>query len=108
MGFVMRKPVLGISHNHVQTTAPGGIGQSLICLTADPGVASLIPVRSHNFVEIDHEIISTAILLPSADSRKGCCQFMKKFLQPFSLLLIQERFVVSYKRKYMHKVLLNA
>ena len=36
------------------------------CLTADPGVASLIPARSHTFVEFDHEIISTAILLPSA------------------------------------------
>ena len=33
------------------------------CLTADPGVASSIPVRSHTFVEIDHEIISTVILL---------------------------------------------
>ena len=38
------------------------------CLTADPGVASSIPVRSHTFVEIDHEMISTVILLPSADS----------------------------------------
>ena len=38
------------------------------------------------FVEIDHEIISTAILLPSADSR---------------------RVFVSYKRKYVHKVLVN-
>ena len=37
-------------------------------LTADPGVASSIPVRSHTFVEIDHEMISTVILLPSADS----------------------------------------
>ena len=37
------------------------------CLTADPGVASSIPARSHTFVEIDHEIISTVILLPSAD-----------------------------------------
>ena len=28
---------------------------------------------SHTFVEIDHEIISTAILLPSAESiKKGC------------------------------------
>ena len=27
------------------------------CLTADPGVASSIPARSHTFVEIDHEII---------------------------------------------------
>ena len=32
-------------------------------LTADPGVASSIPARSHTFVEIDHEIISTVILL---------------------------------------------
>ena len=31
--------------------------------TADPGVASLIPIWSHTFVEIDHEIISRAILL---------------------------------------------
>ena len=37
------------------------------CLTADPGVASSIPARYHIFVEIDHEIISTVILLPSAD-----------------------------------------
>ena len=36
------------------------------------------------FVEIDYEIISTAFLLPSADSR---------------------RVFVSYKRKYVHKVL---
>ena len=49
------------------------------CLTADPGVASSIPVRSHTFVEIDHEMISTVILLPSADSfKKGCCQLQAK------------------------------
>ena len=29
------------------------------------------PARSHTFVEIDHEIISTGILLPSADSGAG-------------------------------------
>ena len=52
---------------------PGRVAQSVTCLatdaclTADPGVASLIPNRSHTFVEIDHEIISTVILLPSAD-----------------------------------------
>ena len=38
-----------------------------VCLTADPGVAGWIPTRSHTFVEIDHEIISMVILLPSAD-----------------------------------------
>ena len=57
-----------------------------MCLTADPGVASSIPARSHTFLEIDHEIISTVILLSSADSR---------------------RVVVSYKRNYVHKVLVN-
>ena len=60
---------------------PGHVVQSVTCLTtdacltADPGVASSIPARSHTFVEIDGEIISTVILLPSADSfKKGCCQ----------------------------------
>ena len=33
----------------------------------------------HTFVEIDHEMISTVILLPSADSfKKGCCQLQAK------------------------------
>ena len=49
------------------------------CLTADPGVASSIPARYHTFVEIDHEIISTVILHPSADLlKKGCCQLQAK------------------------------
>ena len=49
------------------------------CLTADPGVASSIPARFHTFVEIDDEITSTVILLPSADSfKKGCCQLQAK------------------------------
>ena len=40
---------------------------------------SSIPVRSHTFVEMDHEIISTVILLPSAESfKKGCCQLQAK------------------------------
>ena len=57
------------------------------CLTADPGVTSSIPVRSHTFVEIDHEMISTVtLLLPLIHSR---------------------RVVVSYKRKYVHKLLVN-
>ena len=54
---------------------------------SDPGVASSIPVRSHTFVEIDHEMISTVILLlPLIHSR---------------------RVVVSYKRKYVHELLVN-
>ena len=49
------------------------------CLTADSGVARSIPARYHTFVEIDHEIISTVILLPSADLfKKGCCQLQAK------------------------------
>ena len=52
------------------------VAQSVTCLTADPGVASLILAQSHTFAEID----------PSADSR---------------------RVVVSYKQKYVHKVLVN-
>ena len=64
---------------------PGHVAQSVTCLatdaylTADPGVASSIPVRSHTFVEIDHEMIFTVILLPSAESfKKGCCQLQAK------------------------------
>ena len=50
-----------------------------VCLTADPGVASSIPAWSYTFVEIDHEMISTVILLPSAESfKKGCCQLQAK------------------------------
>ena len=54
----------------------GCVAQSVTCLTADPGVVSLIPARSHTLAEID----------PSADSR---------------------RVVVSYKRKYVHEILVN-
>ena len=71
---------------------PGRVGKSVMyltadmCLTADPGVASLISARSHTSVAINHEIISTAILLPSAVSRN---------------------IVVSYRGKYVHKELVN-
>ena len=63
----------------------GRIAQLVTCLatdgslTANPFVVSLISARSHTFVEIDHEIISTVILLPSVESfRKGCCQLHAK------------------------------
>ena len=51
-----------------------------------PGAVGSIPAQSHTFVEIDHQIISMAILLPSPDSR---------------------RVFVSYKWKYVHEVLVN-
>ena len=62
------------------------IAHLVMCLTAGPGVASSIPTCSHAFVEIDHEKISTAILLPSSNSG---------------------RVVVSYMKKYVKKVLVN-
>ena len=69
-------------HNYIKQ---GCVAHSVTCLATDaclnagPGVVSLIPVRSHTFVEIEHEIISTVILLLSADSfKKGCCQFQAK------------------------------
>ena len=64
---------------------PGRVAQWVTCLVTDaklivdPGVASSIPARSHTFVESDHEIFSTVILLPSAESfMKGCCQLQAK------------------------------
>ena len=41
----------------------GPVAQSVVSPTADRGVASSIPAWSHTFVDIDHEIISTIILL---------------------------------------------
>ena len=62
--------------------------QSVTCLatdaslTADQGVASSIPARSYTFLEIDHEIISTVILLPFAESfKKGCVSYKQKYVQ---------------------------
>ena len=103
MGFDARKPVFRVCEQQRRRPAcgsaplllaywkvsylnlPGCVAQSVTCLakdaclTAIPGVASSIPARSHTFVEIDHEIISTVILLPSADSfKKGCCQLQAK------------------------------
>ena len=66
-------------------TVLGCVAQSITCLareaclTADPGVASSIQVRSHTLVEIDHEMISVVILLHSTDPfKKGCCQLQAK------------------------------
>ena len=70
---------VGIAATQVycNTLLPGRVAQSVTCLatdaclTADPGVASSIPVRPHTFVEIVHEMISTVILLlPLIHSRR--------------------------------------
>ena len=75
----------GMTSRGVQISLPGRVAQSVTCLatdaclTANPGVASSIPVRSHTFVKNDHKMISTVILLPSADLfKKGCCQLQAK------------------------------
>ena len=56
----------------------GPVAQSVASPTADPGLLSLI--LSHTFLKIVHEIISMVILFPV---------------------------VVSYKQKYVHKVLVK-
>ena len=65
--------------------APGRVAQSVMCLatdaclTTDPGAASSTSTQFHTFMKIDHEIISTVILLPSAEAfKKGCCQLQAK------------------------------
>ena len=90
-----------------QTISPSRVAQSVTCLVTDakltayPGVASSIPARYHTFVEIDHEIISTVILLPSAESlMKGCCQLQAKvcarLLVNCLFKLAQEKSVVRW------------
>ena len=92
----LRSSVVSTLASGARGSIPGRVAQSVTCLatdaclTADPGVVSSIRARSHTFVEIDHEIISTVILLPSADS-----------------LIHSRRVVASYKRKYVHKLLVN-
>ena len=75
-----------IINNQMYTYLTCRVEQSVMCpateasLTADPGFSGLIPARSHTLVEIDHEIISTVILLPSAVSfKKGCCSMCMKY-----------------------------
>ena len=67
----------------------GHVTQSVTSLTADPGVPSSIPARSHTFMEIDHEIISRAFLLQegllSVKSESMCNRLVK---------LAQEKVVV--------------
>ena len=77
--------LLVVTSHKLMGHVSGRVAQSVTCLatdaylTADPGVARSIRARSHTFVEIDHEIISTVILLPSAESfKKYCCQLQAK------------------------------
>ena len=52
----------------------GPIAQLVASPNAVPGVGNLTPARPHTFMEIEHEIISTVILLlKSIDSRRVVC-----------------------------------
>ena len=86
-----RRP--GFDSRHRNITLRGGVAQLVTLLatdaslTADPGNASLILAQSHTFEEIDHEIISTVVLIPPLNQSR--------------------RVVVSYKRKFVHEELVN-
>ena len=65
--------------SNIRCALPGRVAQSVTCLATDASKGSRFRSRSHTFVGIDHEIISTVILLPSAESfKKGCCQSQAK------------------------------
>ena len=55
--------IISRCYQNLYISGPGSLVQWVASLTADSGVARLIPARSHTFVEIDHEIISMVILL---------------------------------------------
>ena len=82
---------------------PGRVAQLVTCLatdvklTADPGEASSILARSHTFVEIDHEISSTVILLPSAELfMKGCFSYKREYVHE---LLVTRLFKLAQEKK---------
>ena len=50
-----------------------------VCLTADSGVMSMFPARSHTFMEIEHEIVSRVILPPLNHSRRVVVSMCMKY-----------------------------
>ena len=91
--FLVMNEVLFLFCIFLSICLSGHVVQSVMCLatdaclTADPGVLSSIQAQSHTFMEIDHGIISTVILLPSTESfKKGCCQLQAKGLTTCSSL----------------------
>ena len=61
------QPTEHSSNTLIRLCRPGSVAQSV---TTDPGIESLIPALSHTFAEMDHEIISMAILLLPPDSKR--------------------------------------
>ena len=70
------------SQNFYTSSCTASLGKTAGSLMINYPIVQDEVIRSdiyHTFVEIDHEIISTVILLPSADSfKKGCCQLQAK------------------------------
>ena len=70
----------GKSYIRTQDTVRDRVAQSATCLATDTCLTAQIQgwadlVWSHTFLKINHEIISTVILLPSTDSfKEGCRQ----------------------------------
>ena len=64
--------------------------QSVMDLTADTGASSLILARSHAFAEIDHEIISMAILLPQL-IQEGLLKYVHEVLVICLVKLSEEK-----------------
>ena len=77
--------VLWAGHTN-RRNLPGRVAQSVACLAKDERLTADRGSQV-SYVEIDHEIISTVILLPSTDSFK--------------------KVVVSCERKYVHEVLVT-
>ena len=77
----------------------GPVAQSIASLIADPRVMSLIPARSHTFMEIDHEIFSMVFLiLPLIKegllsvTSESVCNLCSEYWLTAQSKLVQEKF----------------
>ena len=76
--------------------------QSVTCLTTDACEAdcrSRVREFDPTIVEIDHEIISTVIPLPSTDSfKKGSCQLLEKVCAVVHEVLVNRLFKLAQEK----------
>ena len=82
-----------------------------MCLTADQGVASSIPARPHAFMEIDHQIISTAvpgleIFVWTYSSCGASCLNFSLVLTPIELVL-KSGFKKIFQQEYNSKDIMD-
>ena len=67
--LITKRILLGQSDTYLHSdTLPIGLHPMAGSFFSNPGDGNLIPARFHTFREIDHEIISTAIIFLFADS----------------------------------------